>query len=665
MSIEQEEVILSGNGAGDTFEAVLERRINRRDFLKAVGLTVAATAVSQASGGVGVAQAASAGSQAAAPAAQSGGVPFKAIKPVLRSSARPVVAEGHSISVVVRWGDPLFKDAPAFDPKNLTATAQEKQFGYNCDFVGVQPHPDAPNDPNRLLMTVNHEYTNPELMFSRWKGGATSATKQTVDVELAAHGIAVVDLKKENGKWTVVVDSKYNRRFTGTTPMTLTGPAAGNDLLKTSVDSTGTKVLGTLNNCAGGKTPWGTVLSAEENFDQYFGNFAALPDANPVKAYHKRAAEFYGQHASERGWEKVYDRFDMAKEPNEVFRFGWVVEIDPTDPTSTPVKRTAMGRFKHEAATFALANSGQAVFYTGDDARFEYVYKFVSQGNYNATDRRANLNLLDAGTLYVARFNDDGSGQWLPLVFGQGKLTAPTFKDQADLLIRTREAADILGATKMDRPEDIEQDPVNKKIYMVMTNNSQRGAEGKPGIDKVNPRPDNRTGQIIEVTEAGDDPGATTFKWEIFLLAGNPAREAADRPNSQTYFAGFDKKKVSPIACPDNITFDNAGNLWIATDGAGSPIGFNDGMFAVPVAGPNRGELKQFFSTVFGSEVCGPEFTADNKTLFAAIQHPGEASGSTFDVPGTRWPDNRRGVPPRPSVIALQNNDANKIVGAA
>ncbi|MDW8255369.1 MAG: DUF839 domain-containing protein, partial [Chloroflexota bacterium] len=310
--------------------------------------------------------------------------------------------------VLLRWGDPITADAPAFDPKNLTGAAQEKQFGYNCDFVGVQPHPEAPNDPNRALLVVNHEYTNPELMFSKWKDGETSATKQTVDVELAAHGISIVEIKREGDKWTVVQNSKYNRRITGTTPMNVDGPAAGHELLKTSADPTGMKIIGTLNNCAGGKTPWGTVLSCEENYDQYFGNFAALPDTNPVKAYHKRSGEFYGQKTSERGWEKVYDRFDMAKEPNEAFRFGWVVEIDPTDPTSTPVKHTALGRFKHEAATFALAKSGQAVFYTGDDARFEYVYKFVSKEKYNPNDRKANMNLLSEGTLYAAKFNDDG-----------------------------------------------------------------------------------------------------------------------------------------------------------------------------------------------------------------------------------------------------------------
>lgn len=655
-----EDIILSGNGTGDTFEEVLTRRLNRRDFFKTVGLTVAAASAMNLLSGASSAQAAV---EAAAPQ-QTGGMPFKAIKPVIASSARPVVAEGHTQSVLLRWGDPIFKDAPAFDPKKLTAAAQEKQFGYNCDFVGVLPHPDDAKNPERGLLVVNHEYTNPELMFSKYKPEAT--TKEMVDVEIAAHGVSVVEIKREGGQWRAVLDSKYNRRITGATPIAVSGPAAGHALLKTSADATGAKVLGTLNNCAGGKTPWGTVLTAEENFDQYFANFGKLDAAAPVTAYHKRGGEFYGAARSERNWEKFYDRFDMSKEPNEAFRFGWVVEVDPSDPKSIPVKRTAMGRFKHEAATFALGAAGQAVFYTGDDARFEYVYKFVSQGTYNPNDRAANLKLLDAGTLYAAKFNDDGSGEWLPLVHGQGKLTAANgFQDQAEVLIRAREAADLLGATKMDRPEDIEQNPINKKVYLICTNNTNRGAEGRPAADGPNPRAGNNAGHIIEVTEAGDDPAAAKFAWEMFMLCGNPAREDASKPATQTYYAGFDKTKVSPIGAPDNMTFDRDGNLWIATDGAPRPIGFNDGVFAVPVAGPNRGELKQFFSTVAGSEVCGPEFAANDTALFLAIQHPGEGSGSVFDRPITRWPDNKRGTPPRPSVIVIQNADVKKRVGAA
>ncbi len=650
------DVVLSGAGTGEPLREMIGRNVSRRAFLKAVGLTVAATAVAshmpaEAAAQAGAAEALGAGR------ALSAGLPFDAIKPQIVSSARTVVAKDHTVSVLLRWGDPLFKDAPAFDAKNLTAAAQEKQFGYNNDFVGVLPHPDDPNNAERGIMVVNHEYTNPELMWNRYN--ASKTTKDIVDVELAAHGMSVVEIVRKDGQWRYVQDSKYNRRLTGTTPIAFDGPAAGSDWLKTAQDPTGLKVAGTLNNCAAGKTPWGTILTAEENFHQYFANLDALQD-EAVKALHSR----YGLPTknSERRWETIYDRFDIAISPNEPFRFGWIMEVDPYDPASTPVKRTAMGRVKHEAATFALAKDGRGVFYSGDDERFEYVYKFVSQGKYSATDRKANLSLLADGTLYVATFNEDGSGEWKPLVFGQGPLTAANgFTSQADVCVLTRQASDLLGATKMDRPEDIETNPVNKKVYIALTNNSNRGAQDRPGPDAANPRPNNRTGHIIEVTEAGDDPAATTFQWNIFILCGNPKTEDPSKPETITDFAGFDKSKVSPIGAPDNITFDKDGNLWIATDGQPSAIRYNDGLFAVPVEGSNRGELKQFFSTVMGSEVCGPEFYSGDTVLFVAIQHPGE--GSFFHLPSTRWPDNRRSSPPRPSVLAIQNKDPKKRVG--
>jgi hypothetical protein len=652
------EVVLSTRGTGPTFAEILERRMSRREFIKAVGLTVGALAA----GNLIPAEAAQAASPAdAAKLPARAGLPWKAIRPSPASSARAVVAEGHKMSVVLRWGDPILPGAPAFDPRKQTAAAQEQQFGYNCDFIGVLPHPEAPDDPDRALIVVNHEYTNPELMFSRYKPEAT--TREIVDIELAAHGVSVVELVRAGGVWSYVQDSRYNRRITANTPMTVSGPAAGSDWLRNNQDADGETVTGTLNNCAGGKTPWGTILSGEENFHQYYANASAIQDER-VREMHAR----YGlpEEGSERNWESIYpERFDLAENPNGPFAQGWVVEVDPSDPESVPVKHTALGRFKHEGATFALADDGRVVFYTGDDERFEYVYKFVSEGRYTAQNRTANMQLLSEGTLYVARFNEDGSGDWLPLVFGQGPLTAANgLESQADVVVMVRAAADLLGATRMDRPEDVEQNPVNKRIYLAMTNNNQRGAEGREPVDAANPRGDNRSGHIIEVTEAGDDPAATTFAWEIFMLCGNPARENPNQPNTETYFAGFDKTKVSPIAAPDNIAFDLDGNLWIATDGASRPIGFNDGLFAVPVDGPNRGELKQFFSTVTGSEVCGPEFTADNTSLFLAIQHPGEGSTSTFDQPITRWPDNRRRTPPRPSVIVLQNADTTRRVGA-
>lgn len=407
---------------------------------------------------------------------------------------------------------------------------------------------------------------------------------------------------------------------------------------------------GMLNNCGGGKTPWGTVLTAEENFNQYFANNGKLAADDPRRAAHTR----YGipTAATEYRWGNYYDRFDVAKEPNEAFRFGWVVEIDPFNPNKPPKKRSALGRTKHEAATTVIAPDERAVIYSGDDERFDYVYKFVTRDRVNLNNREANDGLLDNGVLYVAKLNDDGTGSWLPLVAGQGALATWT---QADICIRTRLAADAVGATKMDRPEDLEVNPVNGKLYCIFTNNTQPGTSGRPATDKANPRTNNRSGHIIELTEAGDDPTATTFKWEIFLLCGDPSVEA-----DGTYFAGFDKTQVSAISCPDNLTFDNQGNLWIATDGQPGTIRKNDGIFVVPVEGPERGFVRQLMSCPMAAEVCGPEFTPDNRTLFAAIQHPGE--GGTIASPTSTWPDGNS--PARPSVIAIVNAAGTRVIGS-
>jgi uncharacterized protein len=633
----EDDVVRSDAGSGATIGEVVERRVSRRAFLKSAVAGGALVIGAQGLGGT-------ASAQQAEPQQQMR-LAFAKIAP--SAEDRLIVAEGHSLDVLIRWGDPITADAPEFDINNLSAEAQAKQFGYNNDFVGYFPIP-SNTLSNIGILAVNHEYTNPELMFAGYDPEATPPTKEQVDVELAAHGVTIVQVALVDGRWTVDRNGPLNRRYTATSPMRVSGPAAGHEWLKTSADPSGTEVLGTLNNCAGGKTPWGTMLTAEENFHQYFANASLLPVDDPRVAFHDR----YGvpDEASERRWELYYDRFDVAKEPNEPFRHGWVVEIDPYDPSFVPVKRTALGRFRHEGATFAVSPSGRVAFYTGDDAVFEYMYKFVTNGAWNPSDKAANLGLLDDGVLYVARLNEDGSGEWLPLVFGQGPLTPENgFNNQAEVLINTRLAADLLGATKMDRPEDIEANPITGKVYALMTNNSQRGAEGRPGVDAANPRPSNRTGHVIELTEANNDHAATSFSWELFLLAGDPADES-------TYFAGFDKALVSPIACPDNLTFDAAGNLWIATDGAFSPLKTNDGLFAVPTEGAERGYVQQFLSTVRGSEVCAPEFAPDGQSLFITIQHPGE--GGTFAEPASTWPD---GGVPRPALIVARRTGGGMV----
>jgi hypothetical protein len=648
----------------ETFEAVLQRRVSRRDFLKhmTLGLTAAAVpaVLSGCGGGPGsgmgnipaTQERDSVGNVATEPQVPAGQISFEAIEP--DTTDEITVPPGFMSAVLMRWGDPLHTLTPDFDPENQTAEAQSEQFGYNCDFNGYMPLPQGSNTPGHGILVVNHEYTNPELMFPDYEVG--NPTQEQVDIQLAAHGLSIVEIERSGDEWTYDRQSAFNRRLTGTTEMLITGPAVGHDWLKTSEDASGTKVSGTLNNCAAGKTPWGTVVTAEENFQLYFANLDDLDDDDPRKAVHERYGLSVG--ISQYAWENYYDRFDIGKEPNEPFRFGWPVEFDPYDPTSTPKKRTALGRIRHEAQTFAVAPDGRVVCYTGDDTRFEYVYKFITEATFNPNDRAANMDILDSGTLYVARFNDDGSGDWLPLVFGEGPLTEENgFTSQADVLIKTRLAADALGGTQMDRPEDMEPNPINGKIYVALTNNTRRGVdEGSPGTNAANPRADNKYGHVIEMTEEGNDHSSLSFQWEIFMLCGDPADEA-----TETYFAGYPKDRVSKIAAPDNVTYDLQGNLWIATDGMGPTLEVNDGVFVVPVEGDERGHVRQFLSGVKGCEVCGPEFNTDNTALFLNIQHPGE--GGTYNDPVSTWPDGTN--PPRPSLVVVQAEDLSPIPTAS
>lgn len=563
------------------------------------------------------------------------------------------VAKGYSANVLIRWGDKVAGDAPEFDVKNLSAAAQEKQFGYNCDFIAYMPLPAGSNSSDNGLLCVNHEYTNAEIMFPGLteENKLANITKDQVEVEIAAHGLSVVEVRKNGSSWQVVADSALNRRMPlSSTNMKVSGPAAGHERLKTSADPTGTVVIGTANNCAGGTTPWGTVLTGEENTNGYFGGDAeAQPQAAAYKRYGISKDSWYS-------WWKYQDRFNVEKEPNEPNRFGWVVEYDPYDPASTPVKRTALGRFKHEGATTVINKDGRVVVYSGDDERFEYVYRFVTNGTYNPSDRAANLNLLDEGTLSVAKFGDDGKVQWLPLVHGQGPLTAENgFNSQADVAIEARRAADLLGATPMDRPEDVEPNPVTGRVYVVLTNNSKRKLDK---VDAANPRADNTTGHIIELVPPGGegkdaDHAADAFAWEFFLIAGDP-----------TWGGTQYGKGVSAngwLACPDNVAFDPKGRIWIGTDQGSSQKKFKtgDGVYAADVTGDGRATTRYFFRVPADAEICGPAFTPDGKTLFVSVQHPGE--GSSVDAPSTRWPDFAEGMPPRPSVVAITKDDGGEI----
>jgi len=566
------------------------------------------------------------------------------------------VAEGYDADVLLRWGDKVFADSPEFDPMNQTAESQSKQFGYNNDYVGFIPLDGA--DDHGLLV-VNHEYTNAELMFPNWatigKDGEGKDkvmmgefTKDIVDIEMAAHGGTVIEIRKENGKWTPVLDGKMNRRLHVGTEMALTGPAAGHDRLKTNADPSGTKVFGTLNNCAGGVTPWGTWLMAEENFHGYF--VGELPEGHPEAVNYKR----YGAPAGWYNWGTHHDRFDVSKEPNEPNRFGWVVEVDPMDPNSVPKKRTALGRMKHEGAESVVNKDGRVVFYCGDDERFDYVYKFVTAAAYNPDDRAANADLLDDGTLYVARFNADGTVDWMPLVHGEGPLNAENgFMSQADVVIEARRAGDLLGATKMDRPEDVQPNAMTGKVYCMLTNNTRR----KEGDENAaNPRANNAFGHIIEISETDGDFASTKSTWEILLKCGDPSvAEVGASFSSATTTNGW-------FGMPDNCAIDADGRLWVSTDGNSEKrTGRTDGLWAVDTDGDARATSKLFFRVPVGAEMCGPLFDPTGETVFLAVQHPGDEGLATYEQPATRWPDFRDDMPVRPAVVAVTKQGGGKI----
>lgn len=579
------------------------------------------------------------------------------------------IADGYRTNILIRWGDPVTSDAPAFDVYNQSASAQLKQFGYNNDFVGFTP---LATDNSRGLLCVNHEYTNEEMMFPglgrQDKADFAGMSRELVEIEMAAHGGTVIEITRDkDGNWIPQLDSPLNRRITPlTTEMVFDGPAAGHPRLQTAQDPTGQHVIGTLNNCAGGMTPWGTWLMAEENFHGYFWSDETGFDGKPDLSTQREARQMrrYGIPGRWYAWGKYFDRFNIDKIPNEVNRFGWVVEVDPHDPQSVPVKHTALGRFSHEGAETCIAASGQLVIYMGDDARFEYLYKYVSRDTVS-DDRQRNSSLLNKGTLYVARFEADGQLTWLPLTFGQGPLTAENgFASQADVLIDARLAADALGATPMDRPEDA-QPRGDGTAYVMLTNNSRRKAHE---TNAANPRAKSGFGHIIEIKETNNDHASETANWQILVQCGDPQiADVGAQWNPETSDSGW-------FGSPDNCTFDAQGRLWVATDQGSKwrKTGKSDGLYAVETEGPLRGHSKLFFRCPVGAELCGPCFAPDDESLFLAVQHPGTDGtkalkgferASTFDDPATRWPDFDPQMPPRPSIVVVTKKGGGKIAG--
>ncbi len=563
-----------------------------------------------------------------------------------------VVPPGYSTQVLAPWGEPvgIAGNLPAFkmDASN-SAAEQALQMGMHHDGMHYYPLDGA----QRGLLVTNHEYTDDGLLHP---GGQQNWTADKVAKAQAAHGISVIEVQQQAGQWSMVRPSRYARRITANTPFAIGGPAAGHTMMKTSADPSGRLALGTLNNCASGKTPWGTYLSGEENWANYF-----VPSDQPTaheRRWGIRKTTWYR-------WNEHDPRFDTVRNPNEPNRFGWVVEVDPMDPSSTPVKRTALGRAAHEGAWVAVTKIGHAVVYSGEDARFEYIYKFVSRDKVAAagngqTAAQANATLLDHGTLYVARFDADGRGRWLPLVHDQGPLTvAGGFADQGEVVIKARQASDALGATKMDRPEWLAIDERSGYVYCTLTNNSGRGQSGQPGVDAANPRANNTMGQIIRWKEDGDFDG-TAFAWNHLLLAGDPENVRAEAKGNV---------KGDAFSSPDTIAFDPAGRLWIGTDMSTSVIGKgdvarlgNNQLLACDVA---SGEVRRFLVGPSGCELTSATWTPDGRTLFVNIQHPGETPSEKSDPAQPRrysnWPDFNPQGRPRSATVVVRKDDGGVI----
>jgi secreted PhoX family phosphatase len=565
-------------------------------------------------------------------------------KPIAANALDTVtLPEGYQWRVLASWGDAILPGGTPFDPVTRgTSTSQNLSIGDNNDGMSF-----FSLGSDHGVIAVNNEYANYEYLFPH---GRCSSLEDTRKAQ-AAHGVSVFEVRRVGGVWQLQSQAQLNRRITANTPMRLSGPAAGSALLKTQADPNGTVAVGTFNNCANGRTPWGTYLTCEENFNGFFGSAQALPE-NPA---YKR----YGIAMKDAGvnWYPFDERFDVSKHPNEVNRFGWVVEIDPMDPKSTPIKRTALGRIKHENAEVVVNADGHVVVYMGDDEKGEHIYKFVSAKKFDAKHPKANRDLLDEGTLYVARFTtvdgqSHGEGEWLELVHGKNGLTAEAgFKDQADVLVHTRLAATVVGATTMDRPEWIAAHPTQAQVYVTLTNNSDRGVKPNQALNGPNPRAKNVYGQIVRWTPQGNDHTARAFTWDIFALAGNPTL------HNDTYAGSANITPDNMFNSPDGLAFDREGRLWIQTDGdysnAKDFVGMGNNQMLC--GNPLTGEIKRFMVGPVACEITGIAFTPDQKTMFVGIQHPGEK------LAPSHFPKGGDAVP-RSSIIAISRLDG-RVVG--
>ncbi len=600
--------------AKDTdFDAVMSRRY----FLKGASVLGASAFVMTA----GLAS-------TTAKAASKAGFKFT---PIAANTADAItLPEGFTSQVVIRWGDPLTSNAPEFDHETRgTAASQALVAGDNNDGMDVFVV------DGRTILVINNEYTNRSITFGN-RETKLPETDDDVNKGKMAHGLTVVELAEINGQWRIVKDSPYNRRVTPDTPFDVAGPVRGSDLIKTSSDPKGVEILGTFNNCGNGKTPWGTYLACEENFNGYFSSYEG--ENYEQTAEQKRYGIAKGGKDWGYKWAQTDDRFDVSKEPNEAHRHGWVVEVDPSG-RKKPVKLTALGRFKHENAEVVIAKDGRAVVYLGDDERGEFLYRFVSRDRYQPNGD--NSTLLHEGSLFVAKFNDNGQGEWMNL--------ADAGMAPDETLVFARLAASKLGATTMDRPEGVAANPHKEEAYVALTNNKYRGERESQPLNMANPRAKNPYGHIVRWVPAGADHAADTFAWDMYVMAGNPTVHSDLMAGSSNINAD------NMFNSPDGLKFDAAGNLWIQTDGNYS----NENGFAgmgnnqMLIGDPETGEIHRFLVGPNECEITGLTWSADRKTMFVGVQHPGEDGNS-------HWPEGGQAVP-RSAVIAVKRTDGGLI----
>jgi secreted PhoX family phosphatase len=609
------------------FDQLTETTLNRRGFLRAsVGFGASAFVMGISSS-----------LPMSALASISHKLSFEAVP--ANSFDTVTVPKGYSWHVVASWGDPLWSTGVNFDQVTRgTGASQELAFGDNNDGMALF------TEEGKYILAVNNEYVNRDVFHGNRESNAPE-NADDVRKSKAGHGLTIMQIIQKSGRWSIVKDSPYNRRITVDTLMEITGPARGDDRLKTAADPTATQSKGTWNNCGNGRTPWGTYLACEENFNGYF---SSSDEAYVISKAFKR----YGITHKDRGykWSMADDRFDISQHPNEANRVGYIVEVDPLNPTSTPKTRTALGRFKHENAELVIADNGYIVVYMGDDERGEFLYKFVSDKKYDKyASQIEHSAILESGQLYAAKFYDNGVGEWLALT-----PEATGMDSLADICIHTRIAASAVKATTMDRPEWVAANPYKKEIYCALTNNKSRGKKTNAGGDEMpvggpNPRADNHYGQIVRWMPVNGDHTSNTFRWDLFVVAGNPTVH-------RDVYAGSDNiDALTMFNSPDGLAFDKRGVLWVQTDGNYS----NDNDFAnqgnnqMLAADPDTGELRRFLVGPNECEITGSAWSVDGKTLFVGVQHPGENGHSHF-------PDGGDSIP-RSSIIAITKDDGGYI----